>query len=44
MMIVKTFVQIAVVNVYLAISLIFVEIPHYSLVYEKARKEWKGRE
>ena len=39
MMIVKTFIQIAVVNVYLAISLIFVEIPHYSLVYEKARKE-----
>jgi MFS transporter, YQGE family, putative transporter len=36
---VKTFVQIAIVNVYLAISFIFIDIPHYASMYTKARKE-----
>jgi len=36
---VKTFVQLAVINVYLAISYIFVDIPHHTMVYDKARRE-----
>ena len=39
MMFVKTFIQIAIVNVYLAMSFIFVDIPHYSMMYSKARKQ-----
>ncbi len=39
MIFVKTFVQIAIVNVYLAMSFIFVDIPHHSMMYSKARKQ-----
>jgi len=39
MVFVRTFVQIAVVNVYLAMSFIFIDIPHYSMMYTKARKQ-----
>jgi len=39
MIFVKTFVQIAIVNVYLAMSFIFVDIPHHSMFYTKARKQ-----
>ena len=39
MIFVKTFVQIAVVNVYLAMSFIFVDIPHHSMFYTKARRQ-----
>ena len=39
MLFVKTFVQIAVVNVYLAMSFIFVDIPHHSILYSRARKK-----
>ena len=35
----KTFIQIAIVNIYLAISFIFVDIPHHTLVYDKARRK-----
>ena len=35
---VKTFTQIALVNIYLAMSYIFVDIPHHAMVYEKAKK------
>ena len=35
---VKTFTQIAIVNVYLAMSYIFVDIPQHAMVYEKAKK------
>jgi MFS family permease len=35
---VKTFIQIAVINVYLAISFIFVDIPHHIMFYTSARK------
>lgn len=36
---VKTFVQIAIVNFYLAVSFIFVELPHHTLMYTNARKK-----
>lgn len=39
MMFVRTFIQIVFVNVYLAMSFIFVDIPHYSMMYSKARKQ-----
>jgi len=36
---VKTFIQIAVVNIYLAMSFIIVEIPHHTLMYTRANKK-----
>ena len=38
---VKSFVQVAVVNLYLAVSYIFVDIPHHTLVYGEAKKSGK---
>tara|TARA_Y100000034_G_C6905797_1_gene420236 strand:- start:1679 stop:2752 length:1074 start_codon:yes stop_codon:yes gene_type:complete len=34
----KTFVQLAFINIYLAMSYIFVDIPHHTAVYGKAKK------
>ena len=39
MLFVKTFIQIAVVNVYLAMSFIFVDLPHHSMMYTRAKKQ-----
>lgn len=35
----KTFFQITIVNLYLAMSFILVDIPHHTMVYTKARKQ-----
>ena len=35
---VKSFIQLAVVNIYLAISFIFVDISHHSIFYSKAKR------
>ncbi len=41
---VKTFIQITVVNIYLAMSFILIEIPHHTLMYTKAKKRKRPME